>query len=49
VYDAVADDTTAEEIASATSLTHAEVAAALTELELDGHVRSRAGRWRRTA
>jgi len=47
VYDAVTDDTTAEEIATSTSLPHARVAAALTELELDGHVRSKAGRWSR--
>jgi DNA processing protein len=48
VYDAVADDTTVEEIAAATALSAARVAAVLTELELDGAVQSRAGRWSRT-
>jgi DNA processing protein len=48
VYDAVTDDTSVEDIAAVTSLPAARVAAVLTELELDGAVWSKAGRWSRT-
>jgi DNA processing protein len=47
VFDAVAEDATAEEISVATTLPPARVAALLTELELDGLLASHAGRWRR--
>jgi DNA processing protein len=47
VYEAVADDSTAEDVAGITSLAPARVAAILTELELDGLIESHTGRWRR--
>ena len=47
VYDAVADDTSAEDVAAATALPASRIASVLAELELDGYVRSEADRWRR--
>jgi len=49
IYDAVGGDTSVEDIAVATSLPAARVAAVLAELELDGLVASKAGRWHRVA
>jgi DNA processing protein len=47
VYDAVTEDVTTDEIAAAAELDPRRVSAALAELELEGVLEVRAGRWRR--
>jgi DNA processing protein len=47
VYEVVTEGTTVEHVATATGLDAGTAAAALVELELDGHVRCESGRWTR--
>jgi predicted Rossmann fold nucleotide-binding protein DprA/Smf involved in DNA uptake len=47
VYDAVTEDVTTDEIVTAGDLDPSRVSAALAELELEGVLEVKAGRWRR--
>jgi DNA processing protein len=47
VYDAITEDVTADEIVAAGDVDPVRVASALAELELEGVIEIRAGRWRR--
>jgi predicted Rossmann fold nucleotide-binding protein DprA/Smf involved in DNA uptake len=47
VYDAVLEEVTADEIAATAELDPMRVSSALAELELEGVLEVRAGRWRR--
>ena len=48
VFDAVTEESTADEVARNSGLESARVASTLSELELDGYVILEKGRWNRT-